>query len=407
VRQHTPARMIDVARLAGVSQQTVSRVVNGHSNVAPEARKRVDQAIAQLRYRPNAAARSLATKRSMNLGVIAYGLARHGPSVVLTGIVEAARSHGYATSLVSPLTADCAGIRSAIEHLVDESVDGIILLTSVEAAVDTAVELDVGAPLVVFAPNVPGSNTFAADEVFGARLATQHLLSLGHPTVVHLSGSGDWLATQARIKGWWSALTAANRPVLELIPTTWDAPSGYQSAKRVLELDGVTAVFAANDQTALGLMRGLADAGVRVPEDISVVGFDDFPEAANFSPPLTTIRVDFTDIGRVAVEKLLDRLNDRESETMGPLEPKLMLRSSTAPPPKATVDRRHATHQLKGIGASNGFSRSGSNRLVRARALHWYECTGQLPRPIWLRGGRVNRRLCCDRDLRRAGLHIH
>lgn len=338
VRQHSPARMIDVARLAGVSQQTVSRVVNGRSNVAPELRERVERAIAQLRYRRNAAARSLATKRSMNLGVIAYGLARHGPSFALTGIVETARGHGYATSLVSLPTADRAGIRSAIDHLVDDSVDGIILLAPVEAAVDVAAGLDVGGPLVVFAPNVPGPNTFAADEAFGARLATQHLLSLGHRTVVHLSGPGDWLAAQARIQGWRSALTAANRPVPEPIPTTWDAPSGYRSAKRVLELGGVTAVFAANDQTALGLIRGLADAGVRVPEDISVVGFDDFPEAAYFSPPLTTVRVDFTDIGRVAVEKLLDRLKDRESETMAPLDPRLMLRSSTAPPPTAAAN---------------------------------------------------------------------
>jgi DNA-binding LacI/PurR family transcriptional regulator len=338
VRPHAPARMIDVARLAGVSQQTVSRVVNGHSNVAPEVRERVDQAIAQLRYRRNAAARSLATKRSMNLGVVAYGLAKHGPSVALTAIVEAARSHGYATSLVSLPTADRAGIRSAIDHLVDDSVDGIILLAAVEPAVETAAGLDAGVPLVIFAPNVIAPDTFGADEALGARLATQHLLDLGHRTVVHLSGPSDWLATQARIQGWWSALTSANRPVPEPIPTTWDAPSGYEAATRVLQLGGVTAVFAANDQTALGLMRGLGDAGVRVPDDISVVGFDDFPEAAYFSPPLTTVRVDFAEVGRSAVERLLDRLGDRQPESTGPLEPRLVLRSSTAPPPNAAGD---------------------------------------------------------------------
>jgi DNA-binding LacI/PurR family transcriptional regulator len=326
--------MLDVARLAGVSQQTVSRVVNGHPNVAPEVRERVAKAITQLRYRRNAAARSLATSRSMNLGVLSFGLDRYGHSAALTGIAEAGRSQGYATSLVTLGTADHAAMRECIDHLVDDSVDGIIVLAAVEAAVETVRGMDVGVPLVMFAPNVPPNHrTFAADEALGARLATEHLLSLGHETVVHLCGPDDWMATHARIQGWWSALTAAHRRVPEPIATNWDAPSGYAAARKVLDLGDVTAVFAANDQTALGLMRGLADAGVHVPNDISVVGFDDFPESAYFSPPLTTIRVDFEEIGRVAVERLLDLLSNRESSDTKLLEPKLVVRSSTAPPP--------------------------------------------------------------------------
>ncbi|WP_454299981.1 LacI family DNA-binding transcriptional regulator [Salana multivorans] len=324
-------RMADVARLAGVSPQTVSRVINGHPNVSAQVRERVQQAVTTLRYRRNPAARSLATRRTMSLGVVTYGLAQHGPSVALTGIAEAARQAGYTTNLVGLAELDRAALRRALGHLMDDYVDGIVLLAPVDDAVHAVAGLHTEVPLVVFEPGAPPRpEGFAADEVLGARLATQHLLDLGHETVLHLCGPAGWLATTARIRGWREVLSDAGRHAPGAIDTSWTAESGFEAAARVIA-SGSTAVFAANDQTALGLIRGLTERGVRVPEEVSVVGFDDFPESGYFSPPLTTVRVDFAALGRLAVRKLLALIEGEE--VSDPLDvPTLVVRGSTGPP---------------------------------------------------------------------------
>lgn len=320
--------MVDVARLAGVSQQTVSRVVNGKPNVTPDVQERVERAIAQLNYRRNFAARWLATRQSMSLGVISYGLDRHGHSTALVGIAEAARGHGYATSLITVQDIGRSEVQAAVDHHVNDSVAGIILLAPVRAAIEMVNDRMMDLPVVIFEPNGKRHpNSIAADEALGARLATEHLLELGHETVVHLKGPDGWLATDARIQGWWSALSAARRVVLDPVPGNWDAPSGAQAAKQVVDT-GATAVFAANDQSALGLIHGLRTLGVRVPDDISIVGFDDLPESAYFDPPLTTVRVDFDAIGRLTVEVILDMINGRPSESHHLLPPSLVVRES-------------------------------------------------------------------------------
>ncbi|WP_281858712.1 LacI family DNA-binding transcriptional regulator [Salana multivorans] len=325
-------RMADVARLAGVSPQTVSRVINGHPNVSAEVRERVQQAVVALRYRRNPAARSLATRRTMSLGVVTYGLAQHGPSVALTGIADAARQAGYTTNLVGLVELDRAALRRALGHLMDDYVDGIVLLAPVDDAVHAVAGLHTEVPLVIFEPGAPPRPAgFAAHEVLGARLATQHLLDIGHETVLHLSGPAGWLATTARIRGWREALSDAGRHAPAPVATSWTAASGFEAVDRVIA-SGSTAVFAANDQTALGLIRGLTEHGVRVPEDVSVVGFDDFPESEYFSPPLTTVRVDFAALGRLAVRKLLALIEGEE--VSGPLTPPtLVVRASTGTPP--------------------------------------------------------------------------
>ena len=337
--QPRAARMADVARLAGVSVQTVSRVVNDHPNVTPQVRERVQRAITQLRYRRNPAARSLVTSRTMSLGVVSYGLAQHGPSVVLTGVAEGARRAGYTTNLVGLADIDRSALRAALDHLVDDYVDGIVLLAPVEAAVHAVDGVHTRVPLVVFEPGgAPRADNFAVDEVAGARMATEHLLRLGHRSVLHLCGPPGWLATEARIRGWRDALSAAGRHAPLPVPTSWDAASGHRAAAQVAGAPDVTAVFVANDQTALGLIRGLAERGVRVPEDVAVVGFDDFPEAAYFSPPLTTVRVDFEALGRLAVDKILALMRGEQITDTGPLVPELVVRGSTGPPPWAAGD---------------------------------------------------------------------
>ncbi|TDE09731.1 LacI family DNA-binding transcriptional regulator [Jiangella asiatica] len=325
--------MIDVARLAGVSPQTVSRVVNDHPNVTPHVRERVQWAISQLRYRRNPAARSLVTSRTMSIGVVSWGLAQHGPSVALTGIAEAARREGYTTNLVGLADTDKAAMRAAIGHLVDDHVDGIVLLAPVEAALHALDGVRTVVPLVVFEPGgVPRPDSFAVDEVAGARIATQHLLTRGHTKVLHLCGPPGWLATEARIRGWREALTSAGLHAPIPVPTSWDAASGYRAAEIVTGQPDITAVFVANDQTALGLMAGLTERGVRIPDDIAVVGFDDFPEAAYFSPSLTTVRVDFAALGRLAVDKILALLRRETSEAGSPVVPELVVRASSGGP---------------------------------------------------------------------------
>ncbi len=337
------ARMSDVARLAGVSQQTVSRVINDHPNVTPQVRERVQHAITQLRYRRNPAARSLVTNRTMSLGVVTYGLAQHGPSVALTGIAEAARSAGYTTNLVGLADIDRPALKAALDHLVNDYVDGIVLLAPVEAAVHAVAGQHTDVPLVVFEPGgEPRADSFAGDEVRGARMATQHLLDLGHHTVLHLCGPPGWLATGARLQGWRDALSAAGRAAPAPVETSWDAASGYRAAAEVAARtqrgEPMTAVFVANDQTALGLISGLTERGLRVPEDVSVVGFDDFPESAFFSPPLTTIGIDFADLGRVAVAKILALLHGGTGEPAVHVPPELIVRGSTGRPRPTTND---------------------------------------------------------------------
>ncbi|MCU1518381.1 MAG: LacI family transcriptional regulator [Pseudarthrobacter sp.] len=326
-------RMIDVARLAGVSQQTVSRLVNGDTNMRPEIRERVEDAIRQLQYRRNTAARALATNRTMDLGVISFGLAQYGPSVALFGIADEARKAGYATSLVTLEDVGVENIRRGLDHLVADSVDGIIVLAPVQTAMTALSALPTAVPLVVFAPGADeGIANVAVDEVLGARLATRHLLELGHETVWHVSGPQGWLGAEARIRGWRAELASAGRVANIDFEGDWSAESGYLAGRKIAANPDITAVFVANDQMALGLLSALAEAGRSVPEEVSVVGFDDVPESRFYAPGLTTVRLDFSEVGRLCVERILDLMKGAALDPVPRLQPALIHRSSTAPP---------------------------------------------------------------------------
>ncbi|WP_441800464.1 LacI family DNA-binding transcriptional regulator [Leifsonia sp. RAF41] len=325
--------MVDVARLAGVSQQTVSRVVNGHTNVAPEIRERVERAIAQLRYRRNSAARSLATSRSMNLGVLSYALAVHGPALALFGIADEARRSGYATSLVSIAEVDRASIKAGLDSLVDDGVDAIVVLAPMTAAAEVLQRLDADVPVVRFEQGSPaGPATVSIDETLGAQVATRHLLDLGHRTVHFVGGPEGWMASEARRRGWQTELALAGRPApTEFASPDWSAESGYRAGVEIAADRSITAVLAINDAMALGVIKALEDRGVRVPADVSVVGFDDRDESAFFRPALTTVRLDFTEVGRRAVESVLRALRGEMADTIPLIQPELKVRDSTGP----------------------------------------------------------------------------
>jgi DNA-binding LacI/PurR family transcriptional regulator len=323
--------MADVARLAGVSNQTVSRVLNARTTVTPEVRERVERAIQQLGYRRNTAARALATRRTMNLGVVSIGTSQYGPATTLFGIAEGAREAGYATSLVSLADIDRNTMRAALDHLVADFVDGIVILAPVTSAVMAVQGLVTDVPLVLFEPGAHnGVTSVAVDEVLGARLATRHLLELGHDSVWQVSGPDNWLGTDARIRGWRAELSATGKVAHELIAGDWSSQSGYEAGQEIARRD-ISAVFVANDQMALGVLRALRENGRDVPGDVSVVGFDDIPESAFFYPPLTTVRLDFTRVGRCCVERLLALIRGEPLEPTPPVLPQLIVRSSTRP----------------------------------------------------------------------------
>jgi DNA-binding LacI/PurR family transcriptional regulator len=325
--------MRDVARLAGVSHQTVSRVLNGSPLVSAEIRSRVEEAVLELGYRRNASARALASRRTMHLGVVAVGGWQFGPSVILFAITEAAREAGYDTTLHTLASTDRPSMLSALEHLSRDSVDGVIVIAPLAAAATAVEGLSTDVPLVMFEPGLDNGTTLVAiDEELGARLATRHLLELGHNTVHHISGPEGWLGTDARVRGWRAELSAAGRVSPQSITGDWTARSGYHAGRELAHWDDVTAVFTANDQMALGLLKALEEEGVSVPRDISVVGFDDVPEASCYRPALTTVRMDFAEVGRRCVARLLRLIQGQELDPVGPVLPEVVVRASTAPP---------------------------------------------------------------------------
>ncbi|WP_088974402.1 LacI family DNA-binding transcriptional regulator [Micromonospora coxensis] len=324
--------MRDVARLAGVSHQTVSRVLNGHASVSDSTRERVELAIAQLGYRRNVSARALITKRTNTLGVVSVSAQQYGPASTLSAISHAARQAGYFVSVVALDVVDRSSMRAAIDHLMAAAVDGVVVIAPVRAAVEAVAGLPGPVPLVMVEAQDGEQSVPGIDQAGGARAATRHLLELGHSTVVHIRGPLDWFEADARANGWLSELTAARAPVPQVLVGDWSSRSGYEAGRRILEQPHVTAVFAANDQMALGVLHALDEAGRSVPGDISVVGFDDLPESEFFHPPLTTVRQDFAEVGRRCITEIIARIDGTCPSPTGLIDPELIVRSSTAAP---------------------------------------------------------------------------
>ncbi len=324
--------MGDVADLAGVSAMTVSRVLNSPEKVRPETRARVLAAVRELGYRPNTAARVLVTGRSGVLGVVSIDTTLYGPASMLYAIERAAREHDYLVSIASLGALNRRSIEEGVERLRQQSADGIIIIAPYASAAEGLRHLppdlpvvDVGGGEEVLVPAV------VVDQHAGAMRATLHLLSLGHETVWHVSGPPSWIDARGRVSGWRAALQAEGREVPEPLVGNWSASSGYELGRRLAGRPEVTAIFVANDQMAVGLLRALREAGRRVPEDVSVVGFDDIPEAAYIWPPLTTVRQNFGEVGRQAFAMLRDRIAEGKAraDRRCRVEPELVVRDST------------------------------------------------------------------------------
>jgi DNA-binding LacI/PurR family transcriptional regulator len=324
--------MAHVAEAAGVSGQTVSRVANGRTNVDPATRDRVLAAMDRLGYRPNSAARALRSGRFRSIGVIMFSLSSYGNSRTLDAVASVAAASGYSITLITVESATQSDVSGAFVRLRDHNVDGVVILIETHRLGETELALPMGLPVVVVDSSAdypyPVVDT---DQAQGARLAVEHLLELGHDTVHHVSGPRESFSAGRRRDAWRDALVAHGREPGRLEVGDWTADSGFRIGQELAVDPAVTAVFAANDQMALGVIRALHAAGRRVPEEVSVVGFDDMPDAANYWPPLTTVRQHFARVGDHAIRALIAEIEADELPIDRVLVPtELVVRESTA-----------------------------------------------------------------------------
>ncbi|MEV4349188.1 LacI family DNA-binding transcriptional regulator [Actinoplanes sp. NPDC049596] len=328
--------MMDVARLAGVSHQTVSRVLHEHPNVSEPTRLKVRAAIAELGYRPDRTARALVTGTSGVIGVVAPNTALYGPASMLNAFEQAAYDSGFAVNVGNVRAMDERSIARAVERHLDQRVAGLVVIAPVTSAELALATLPADIPLVTIDGDPARSSTrVTVDQVAGGRAATDHLLAAGHSSVWHISGPQDWFDANGRVQGWEDALRSAGVEPPPLLIGDWSAESGYRNGKLLARLPEVTAVFTGNDHMALGLLRALHEQGRRVPADISIAGFDDIPQAAYFTPPLTTIRPDFNAVARAGIDMLLTQIETGTPPTTARrvIAPTLIPRASVGPPP--------------------------------------------------------------------------
>lgn len=323
--------MADVAAAAGVSHQTVSRVLNSPEVVRPATRDRVLKAIRQLGYRRNTAARALVTQQTRLIGVVNPGEARFGPANMTMAIEEAASRAGYATTLAVMRDAHAQTVDTALDFFLELGVDGVIVVAPITKVAPAAKELSASLPVVMVAAGLRENSSLhvvAVDQEAGARMATRHLLDLGHRDIVHVAGPNEWFDARSRIVGWRDELVRAGLAPPPIITGGWDPIAGYEIGRTLVrERRLPDAIFAANDLLALGLFRAFHEAGVQVPRDISVVGFDDIDGAGYFEPPLTTVRQPFAAVGHRSIEVLLAALEGaRSSRTL--IAPELVIRAS-------------------------------------------------------------------------------
>ncbi|RLQ84709.1 LacI family DNA-binding transcriptional regulator [Mycetocola zhadangensis] len=324
--------MTDVARVAGVSTQTVSRVLRNHPYVTDDKRRRVLDAVEQLGYRMNTAAQALSSGRTRTIGVVSMATESYAGAMTQSSIERAADEADYSVVGAQISTLDVDAILSALRRLEKLGSEAIILAVPLRAQDRRIEEITKRVPTVTIGGSpVRTARSLAVDQREVARLATEHLLSLGHCTVWHIAGPNDWVDAVERTAGWRDVLTDAGLTVPPMIHGDWDPESGYQAGRWLADRSDVTAVFVASDEMAFGLIRALHESGRRVPEDVSVVGVDDVRLAAYCTPALTTIAQPFAELGRAAVASVMSRLDEREDPTLNlVVRPKLIVRSSTA-----------------------------------------------------------------------------
>jgi LacI family transcriptional regulator len=332
-----------VANEAGVSTQTVSRVLNNRPDVAPKTRERVQAVIKRLNYHPSAVARSLIHQRTNTIGVVTIGLKNMGPSRTLTGIAHQAEECGYSLLLKESPKYNLGDYQVVLRSLLDRRVDGIIWAVSEnETNRQWLEELipDLSVP-VIFLGIAPfeGGRVLTIDNYRGGQIATQYLLELGYAQIGHISGPLEFWDANSRKLGWEDTLEQAGFEVssTQFAQGNWTAASGEQAMDTLLaQFPQMEAVFVSNDQMALGAIRALYARNLEIPADIAVIGYDGIPESAYFHPPLTTIYQDLHTLGCMAVNTLVGIIEKRrqglESDTESlVLQPELIIRESTIP----------------------------------------------------------------------------
>ena len=341
MRHRTKVTIKDVAEEAGVSAQTVSRVVNDRPDVAPDTRARVQRAVTKLGYAPNIIARSLIQGRSNTLGVVGFGLELFGPTRVLAGIERKATELGFSLLLSILDRLDPGRVDSIISDLLSRQVDGVVWavpghVNSFEWLLEKLEGVNVPTVFLNKGPD-PGQQVVAVDGRLGAKLAVEHLLEQGYRRIGIVTGPRDWWEAQEREAGWQTTMQAAGIDNLEQLRAEgdWSAASGDAGFHSlVARAPDVEAVFACNDQMALGVLQAARQLGLAIPQDLAVVGFDDIPEAAYFRPALTSVHQNPQELGALAVERMNQMIQDRQegrsTETsVSWVRPRLVIRASS------------------------------------------------------------------------------
>lgn len=323
--------MGDVAALAGVSHQTVSRVLNDSSHVRPATRARVKAAMEALDYRPNLAARTLKTRRSALLGILVSGLPLWGPATILSVLETRARAAGYGALVCVAETAE--DVADARDRFFAHSVDGVVVVAPRPWILASADDLADRVPTVAIAdaPHDGPAVRVSIDQRRGACLAVEHLLAAGFTDIAHIGGQDDQFDATQRTEGWRATMTAAGLPIRPIIEGDWSSERGYEAGLELLRGgDLPRAVFCANDATALGLTAALRNAGRSVPTDVAVVGFDDSPGVAWIDPPLTTVAQPFEEVGQQSMALLVDSMTGQSPQRVR-VPPTLVVRASSHP----------------------------------------------------------------------------
>ncbi|MDT0158108.1 LacI family DNA-binding transcriptional regulator [Microbacterium sp. ARD32] len=322
-----------VASIAGVSHMTVSRVLNDHPNIKPETRRRVLEAIEELDYRPNLVARALATQRSQRIGVIVESAVAFGPISILRAVELAARTAGYSVTPIALHDGDALTPPDAVDSLLTQGVDAICVVAPRSSSIAALRRVALSVPLLVVKADAdPAFLTVSIDQQQGTTLLVDHLVALGHRDILHISGPLDWLDARARERAFHARARSWGIRERPIVVGDWSADFAYDFARGITRLPEYTAVFAANDDTAIGLIHGLRERGFDVPGEISVAGFDDVPLARHFLPPLTTVRQDFQALGVAVVEMLRAAIEQREIPSFTRIPTELVVRESSARP---------------------------------------------------------------------------
>jgi len=333
----------DVAQAAGVSTQTVSRVMNKFSYVSEETRQHVEAVVAQLGYRPSTLARSLIQQRSYTLGVVTFGLKHIGPSRTLNGVADKADDLGYMLLMKELVTYNSDRIDDVIDSLLARQVDGILWVAPEigdnHSWVDENMEkIPVPVLFIAMEPR-KGVSSVATDNYQGACMATRHLFDCGRKKIGHISGPLGWWEANERKRGWQETLRAAGFEIAEKHCTegNWSSASGEQAFIQLLDsFPEMDAVFVSNDQMALSVLREALRRGIRVPEQLAVVGFDNIPESAYFYPSLTTVSQDLQMLGEKAVQNVVGMIQARQENQpviaqSEFIQPALIVRESSMP----------------------------------------------------------------------------